>query len=264
MGYQRLGCGMCPKAGRLYIGDGVKIIGLSAVCVVSDDLGIFFMPITITFLGHAGFILEGDGHAVVIDPFLTGNPLAKTRPQDIQCQHIALTHGHADHLGDTVAIAKANNATVYGAFEIAEYVGGQGCNASPGNPGGKIDTPFGFIAFTQAFHSSSFEGQYMGMPCGLIIHMNGVTFYHCGDTSLFGDMKLLGEIYQQDIAGIPIGDRFTMGPALATKAAELISPEVAIPIHYKTFDLLVQDASGFAPQDIAVRVLNPGQVWQYG
>lgn len=227
--------------------------------------GSFIMSVTITFLGHAGFVLDDSTNVLAIDPFLTGNPVATAKPADIRCTHIGLTHGHADHLGDTVEIAKANNATVIAAYEIAEYVGNQGVEKTePGNPGGKIQTDFGWIAFTQAFHSSSYEGRYMGMPCGLVAHIGGATIYHCGDTALFSDMKLIGEIYQPDIACIPIGDRFTMGPELATRAAELIRPKVAIPIHYKTWPLLVGDIGGFQPSGVEVKEMQPGETWKYG
>ena len=221
------------------------------------------MSITVTFLGHAGFVLDDGAHALAIDPFLTDNPVATASAEEIRCHAIILTHGHADHLGDTVAIAKANNATVYAAFEIAEFLGEQGCNTEPGNPGGKISGDFGWVAFTPAFHSSSYEGRYMGMPCGVVVNLGGVTVYHCGDTGLFGDMKLIGEIYRPDIAMIPIGDRFTMGPELAAKAAEWIKPKVAVPIHYKTWPLLVSDASGFTPQGMEIKVMEPGESWQY-
>ncbi|NIM50579.1 MAG: metal-dependent hydrolase [Gemmatimonadales bacterium] len=217
----------------------------------------------LTFLGHAGFLLSDGKHTVAIDPFLTDNPVATMTPEDVHCQAIVVTHGHADHMGDTVAIAKANNATVFGANEIAECVGSQGITTEPGNPGGKIAAEFGWVAFTQAFHSSSYNGQYMGMPCGAMVHLGGVTVYHLGDTTLFGDMKLIGEIYQPDIALIPIGDRFTMGPELATRAAELVKPKVAVPMHYRTWPLLLQDPSGFTPKGMEVKVLEPGETWQY-
>lgn len=221
------------------------------------------MALQITYLGHSGFVFQAGEHAIAVDPFLTDNPVAKHKPEQIKCQYIGLTHGHEDHVGDTVAIAKANKATVIAAYELAIHLGEQGCKIDPGNPGGKVKTAFGWVAFTQAFHSSSNGGKYMGQPTGLVIHIGNTTIYHCGDTGLFSDMKLIGEIYKPDVACIPIGDRFTMGPELASKAAEFIRPKTAIPIHYKTFDMLVQDASGFKPEGVKVKVLQPGEAWNY-
>jgi L-ascorbate metabolism protein UlaG (beta-lactamase superfamily) len=220
------------------------------------------MSMTITFLGHSGFLLSDGTWTLAIDPFLTGNPLAVTPVEDITCTHIALTHGHADHVGDTVELARANGAPVVAVFEIANLLSSRGVASSEaGNPGGRISLPFGWIAFTQAFHSSSYEGVYMGMPCGLVISMGGVVFYHAGDTGLFSDMALIGEIYKPRVAALPIGGRFTMGPELATRAAEMIRPEVAIPIHYRTFPPLVQSAEQFRPAGVAVRELQPGESW---
>jgi L-ascorbate metabolism protein UlaG (beta-lactamase superfamily) len=221
------------------------------------------MGISITFLGHAGFLLSDGAHTVAIDPFLTGNPVATMKPDEVKCQSIVLTHGHADHLGDTVAIAKANDATVFGAFEIVEYMGEQEIKGEPGNPGGRITADFGWVAFTQAVHSSSYDGRYMGMPCGAVVHMGGVTVYHLGDTGIFGDMKLLGEIYQPDIALVPTGDRFTMGPELATRAVEMIKPKVAIPMHFGTWPLLLPNATGFEPKGVEVKEMEPGETWQF-
>jgi L-ascorbate metabolism protein UlaG (beta-lactamase superfamily) len=221
------------------------------------------MSITLTFLGHAGVLLEDGKFTVAIDPFLTGNPVATHRPADLHCTHIVLTHGHSDHLGDTVAIARANQATVFGSFELTQYLGEQGVATEPGNPGGRVATDFGWVALTQASHSSSFDGRYLGVACGAVVHLGGVTVYHCGDTGLFGDMVLLGEIYRPDIALVPIGDRFTMGPELASRAAEMIRPRIAVPIHYQTFPLLVQDASRFTPRGVEVKVLRPGESFRY-
>ena len=223
------------------------------------------MPLTITFLGHSGYLLSDGTSTLAVDPFLTGNPVAKHKPEQITCTHIALTHGHADHFGDTIAIAKANSATVFAAYEITEYLGQQGIEAvEPMNPGGQVSAPFGFVAMTQAFHSSSYEGRYMGMPGGLIINMGGATVYHCGDTGLFSDMKLIGELYKPDIAMVPIGDRFTMGPRLATKAAELIKPKVAIPVHFNTWPPIEQDPNEFSPSGVEVKVMEPGSDWTFG
>lgn len=223
------------------------------------------MSVSIEFLGHAGFWISDGTNSVVIDPFLTKNPLAVRKPSDIKCDWVLLTHGHFDHFGDTLEIAKANDATVHCAFELAAYLEGKDVKASRGNHGGSIELGFGRVTLVQAFHSSSFDDRYMGMPCGIILEMGGVCMYHTGDTGIFGDMKLFGEIWKPDIAMLPIGDRFTMGPMLATKAAELISSKVAIPIHYKTMpDELVTDASDFKPNGVEVKVLEPGEVLEYG
>lgn len=220
------------------------------------------MPADITFLGHSGFLLSDGNHTLAIDPFLTGNPVAKHKPEEIECQFVALTHGHADHMGDSLAIAKANNANVIAAFEICNYFGEQGHeNTNPGNPGGKISTDFGWVAITQAFHSSSYEGAYMGMPCGLVVNIGGRTIYHLGDTTIFGDLALLGDIYQPDVACVPIGDRFTMGPELATRATELVGPKTAIPIHYNTWPPIEQDAADFTPSGVEVKVMQAGETW---
>lgn len=226
------------------------------------------MPIDLTFLGHSGFLIKDadTGKAVCVDPFLTGNPLAKHKPEDIQCDYVALTHGHEDHFNDdAIAIAKNNNATVIGAYELCVFVSSE-CghdNIDPGNPGGRVHTDFGYVAFTPAFHSSSYKGRYMGQPMGLVFSIGGVKLYHCGDTALFSDMKLIGEVAKPDIAMIPCGDRFTMGTDLATMAAEFIKPKFAVPIHYKTFGVLNQSIEGFEPKGVEVREMQPGETWRY-
>ncbi|MBT8484014.1 MAG: metal-dependent hydrolase [Phycisphaerales bacterium] len=223
------------------------------------------MSVTLTFLGHAGFLVEDGGTKIAIDPFLTGNPVATMEASAVRCDAIVVTHGHADHFGDTVAIAKANDATVFGAFELCEYCSEMGvAKTEPMNPGGQVATDFGMVALTQAFHSSSYEGRYLGMPCGVVVRLGGVTIYHLGDTGLFSDLKLIGEIYQPDIAMIPIGDRFTMGPELAARAAQLVAPKVAIPVHYGTWPPIEQDAEAWQPEGVEVRVMGAGEQWDWG
>lgn len=223
------------------------------------------MGVQITFLGHAGLSITDGTHTLVIDPFLTGNPIAVHKPEEIKCDYLALTHGHGDHMGDAVDILKANGATTIAAFEICEYFGEEGIEkCEPGNPGGRIYTDFGYVAFTPAFHSSSYNGRYMGQPTGLVVNMGGVKIYHSGDTALFSDMKLIGEIAQPDIAFICAGDRFTMGPRLAAVAAEYVHPKIAVPIHWGTFDLLTSDLTDFTPRGVEVKVMQPGDVLAYG
>ena len=217
------------------------------------------MAVEITFLGHAGFLIADGDTRVVIDPFLTGNPVAKHQPSDIRAQHVVLTHGHEDHFGDTLEIAKANDATVYAAYEICNFCGEEGhAKVEPGNPGGQIDTDFGYVAFTQALHSSSYKGRYMGPPCGVILSIAGKTIYHLGDTALFGDLKMIGELYRPDVSIVPVGDRFTMGPAHGKLAAEMVGAPLTIPMHYGTFPILTNDISGFAPEGIKVCSLEVG------
>jgi L-ascorbate metabolism protein UlaG (beta-lactamase superfamily) len=217
------------------------------------------MSLTLQYLGHSGFLLDDGSHRVAIDPFLTGNPLAPLRWQDVRVQSIVLTHGHDDHVGDAVAIARANSATVYCSFELGNLLAAQGCTVSQGNPGGQIATPFGFVAFTQAFHSNSYQGKPIGPPCGIIVRAGGVSVYHCGDTGLFSDMQLIGEIYRPAVACIPIGDRFTMGPALASRAADFIGAPIVVPIHYNTWPPIAQDPADVKPKTARVHALKPGE-----
>lgn len=220
------------------------------------------MSLSITFLGHSGLSITDGTHTLVVDPFLTGNPLAKHRPEEIRCDTLALTHGHGDHLGDTLAIAQANQATVVATFEICEYLAEQGHDrCEQANTGGRIETPFGAISFTPALHSSSFQGRYMGQPNGLVLEIGGRVLYHSGDTALFSDMQLIGERHRPDIAFLCCGDRFTMGPQDASQAAEWVGASTVVPIHWKTFPLLTSDLSAFKPQGIAVRVMEPGETW---
>lgn len=206
----------------------------------------------ITYYGHSTVGIEVGGKRVIIDPFFTGNPVAKVKAEEIQADYIILTHGHADHTGDAVTIAKHNNATVIATHELSLYMSWQGIQTHGMNIGGGYTFDFGHVRLTQAFHSSSIEDEanqriiYTGMPIGVIISSEGKTIYHAGDTGLFSDMKIIGELYAPDLALLPIGDNYTMGPREALIAAEWVGAKKVIPIHYNTFPLIQQDASKFA------------------
>jgi L-ascorbate metabolism protein UlaG (beta-lactamase superfamily) len=199
----------------------------------------------LTYLGHSGFTLELADTQVMIDPFITGNPLAVHQPETFHPSHIILTHAHGDHVGDTESIAKRSDAEVISSFEIVTYLSARGLSGHGMNPGGGFDFPFGRVSFTPAWHSSSFpDGTYGGMPMGVVIASGGKRLYHAGDTALFSDMALIGR-KGLDAALLPIGDNFTMGPEDALEAVKLLNPKVVIPIHYNTFELIEQDAGQF-------------------
>ena len=173
------------------------------------------MPI-LTYLGHSAFVIEGAGTKIAIDPFLSGNPLAAKQADEIEVEWIYLTHGHNDHFGDVLSIAKTNNATIIAPFELATYCGSKGAQVHPMHIGGAHDFPFGRIKLTIAHHGSAYVEEngtivYTGNPSGGLLTLDGKTFYHAGDTGLFYDMKLIGESNTIDLAALPIGDNFTMG-----------------------------------------------------
>jgi L-ascorbate metabolism protein UlaG (beta-lactamase superfamily) len=204
----------------------------------------------LTFLGHAAFLLETGGETIVVDPFLTGNPVAKATPDEIVCNYVLLTHGHGDHVGDTVQIAKKNNATVIANYEIATWCGTQGITAHPMHIGGSHDFSFGKVKLTIAHHGSGLQTDdgflYMGNPAGALFYVENKVIYHAGDTGLFYDMKLIGEMNDIDVALLPIGDNFTMGIDDAVKAAQFLQPKKVVPMHYNTFDVINTDAHDFA------------------
>ncbi len=230
------------------------------------------MPAELTYLGHAAVMIRSGPTTLLIDPFLTGNPAAPNTAgltaDDIPATHIAITHGHNDHVGDAVAIAKRTGATIYGAFELCNLLEAHFglTRLESMNPGGRVETPFGFIALTQAFHSSSYamdgRDHYTGQPCGVVASVGGSVVYHCGDTALFSDLKLIGQLYKPEVALVPCGDRFTMGPEHASMAAELIAPRHVVPIHYNTWPPIKVDLGSFRPAGVVVHALAPGETLQ--
>lgn len=205
------------------------------------------MSIQFTWLGHSAFALDIDGHPVLIDPFLTGNPLAAADPNDLAAEIIFLSHAHPDHLGDTLDIALRTGAKVVTNNEIAIWLHRQGVeNAHGQNPGGGYDHGLVHCKFTVAHHSSSFpDGSYGGAACGFVFTARGKRLYYAGDTALFSDMQLIGKM-GIDVAFLPIGDNFTMGPDDSLQAIEYIRPQYVVPMHYKTWPVIDQDASDWA------------------
>lgn len=203
----------------------------------------------LTYFGHSAFLIEHNNNKILIDPFITGNPLAPVKADDLSADFIVLSHAHGDHFGDTLEIAKRCNSTVIAVNELANYVASKGAKAHNMHIGGSYEFPFGKVKFTIAHHgSSSNEGEYMGEPAGILLFLNGKVLYHAGDTGLFADMKLIGELHKINIALLPIGDNFTMGMNDALKAVELLNPELTIPMHYNTFPVIKADPDEFVNQ----------------
>jgi L-ascorbate metabolism protein UlaG (beta-lactamase superfamily) len=201
--------------------------------------------VKLTYHGHSVFEIKTAQHNIIIDPFINGNKHTKIKPADIKADYIILTHGHGDHFGDTLEIAKKKDSTVIAINELADYVASKQFKAHGIGIGGKFNFPFGTVKLTIAHHSSSYDGMYMGEPAGVIVNLEGKNIYHAGDTSLFLDMKLIGEMHPIDVAILPIGDNFTMGIDDAVKAAEFLNPKMVIPMHYNTFDVIKADPEEF-------------------
>ncbi len=223
------------------------------------------MSIKITWFSHATLGLEVDGYHLLVDPYFTGNPAATTTADQVNADYILVTHGHFDHVTDVVAIAKRTGATVISNFEIIGWVSKQGVqNTHEQHIGGGHDYPFGNVKLTPAMHGSGLpDGTNGGNPAGFLLTLkDGKRIYISGDTGLFSDMQLIGQ-EGIEVAFLPIGDNYTMGPDDAYKAVELIKPKHVIPIHYNTWELIAQDAQKWANKvaklGVKVHVLKPGE-----
>ncbi len=221
----------------------------------------------LTYYGHSDCLVEMGCHRLLFDPFLTDNPLASISAEEASCDYILLTHGHADHIGDTAAIAKRCGATVIAVFELATYLGNQGVNVHAMHIGGQFEFPLGKVKLTIAHHGSGFFEEngnivYLGNPAGILLQCDDKVIYHAGDTGLFYDMNLIGDMHPIDVALLPIGGNFTMDIDDACRAVTFLKPKLVVPVHYNTWPIIEADPKSFArkvPAPATVVALEPGQ-----
>ncbi len=223
------------------------------------------MPAKLTWYGHATFALELGDHRLLIDPYFSDNPSTSIDPDQVDADYILISHGHGDHVGDAVSITNRTGAMVISNFEIANWFENKGAEVHAQHLGGGCTYPFGYLKLTLALHGSALpDGSYGGNPAGFLLTTNEEKkIYLACDTGLFGDMRLIGE-EGIDLAVLPIGDNFTMGPADALRAVKLIEPEHVIPVHYGTWELIEQDAAAWAEKvesetTAKPHVLDPGE-----
>jgi L-ascorbate metabolism protein UlaG (beta-lactamase superfamily) len=224
----------------------------------------------LTWHGHATCSLEtDDGTRLVIDPFFDENPACNVSVDDVEADFILISHGHGDHIADAIPLAERTGATIIATFEVASYMESQGLTVSAHHIGGAVRYPFGRVKLTPALHGGIVElpggEKYTSLPAGLLVHLaSGQRFHHAGDTALIADMALLKG--QVDVAMLPIGDRYTMGPEDAVRAVEMIEPKVVIPIHYNTWPPIAQDPEAFRKavgKRAQVEILAPGETHEF-
>lgn len=203
------------------------------------------MTVDLLYIGHSAFYIKYNDYGILIDPFISQNPLASVDISSLKVDDILLTHGHGDHLGDAVPIAKSTGAKITAVVELAAYCSQQGVRTQGINLGGKIDFPWGEVWFYNATHSSSVPGSnsYVGVPASIVLNIDGKTIFHAGDTGLHQDMKTIGEMYFPEVALLPVGGFFTMGPKEASFAAKWLNAKKVVPMHYNTFDVIAQNES---------------------
>jgi L-ascorbate metabolism protein UlaG (beta-lactamase superfamily) len=223
------------------------------------------MATEITWLGHNAWAIQAGEHRVLLDPFLNENPLSPCKADQVAADFILVSHGHGDHIGDTVEIATRTGSLVIGIFEVCQWLSNHGIkNVHAMNLGGGYEFPFGRLTMTPALHSSSMpDGSYAGSPCGFVLAREQKAVYFACDTALFSDMKLIGDA-GLELAALPIGDNYTMGPADALEAVRLLRPRRVVPIHNGTWPIIAQDAGGWARQvhaetGVKAMVLQPGE-----
>jgi len=221
----------------------------------------------LTSYGHSCFRVEAAGQRFVFDPYLKDNPHGRVDPALVPCDFVLCSHAHEDHIADALTLAKLHGATIVAPYELAEHFGALGAKTLDLMPGGGVNFPWGRIQMTAALHSSALEkpnGENIAMGCagGFVLRAGGQAVYHAGDTGLFGDMALIGR-GGLDLALVPIGDRYTMGPADAVEALNLLRPKLAVPMHYDTLDKIRQNPHAFAKTALAaghtVRVMGAGE-----
>lgn len=219
----------------------------------------------VTFLGHSCITIEEGDHHLVVDPFISGSGLSPIKADEVKATYVLLTHGHGDHVGDGIDIAKRTGAIIIANFELASLCASLGAETHPMHIGGGHNFEFGRVKVTIAHHGSGYgddASRYTGPPVGYLITIGGKTIYHPGDTGLFLDMKLIGEMNDIDLAFLPIGDNFTMGIDDAAKAVEFLRPKKVVPFHYDTFPVIEADPNEFAKKvtGAEVIIMKPGQV----
>ena len=221
----------------------------------------------LTYFGHSCFLLEIAGQRLVFDPWLAGNPHGSVEPASVPCDYVLCSHAHVDHMSDALTLARHHGATIVAPYELAEHFAAQGATTLDLMPGGGVDLPWGRIQMTPAVHSSALESgdgenRAMGLASGYVVRAAAQALYHAGDTALFGDMSLISR-GGLDVALIPIGDFYTMGPADAVEALSLLRPRLAVPMHYNTFEKIRQDPQAFAAKAAQagheVRVMKAGE-----